>query len=114
MQTDDVYLDGGSYDVTIVGHTGGAEFESLVLTDAAKVTAVDDSDATTVTLDDVSQTEGERHDLGLDYRRADRRSLVIDLSTGPPSPSASATPRPPPRRFWCRPTTCTWMAAATM
>ena len=83
VQTDDVYLDGGSYDVGITGHTGGAEFESLVLTDTATVTAVDDSDATTVTLDDVSQTEGESATISASITAAPTDApLVLTLSNG--------------------------------
>ena len=83
VQTDDVYLDGGSYDVGFTGHTGGAEFESLVLTDTAKVTAVDDSDATAVTLDDVSQTEGESATISASITAAPTDApLVLTLSNG--------------------------------
>ncbi|WP_221627178.1 immunoglobulin-like domain-containing protein [Halopseudomonas xiamenensis] len=59
IQTDDVYVDGESYDVTITGTTGG-NFEDLVTTDTASVTVTDTIDPVyaKITVDHEAVLEG--------------------------------------------------------
>src|SRR5688572_29287962 len=58
VQSEDVYLDAGSYTVGVASYSGGEEFENLVTADGSLVTAEDTIDQTTVLLGDVTQDEG--------------------------------------------------------
>ena len=51
IQSDDVYNDAETYTVEMSGYTGGNEFESVDVTDTAKVTVSDTTDTTTMTLE---------------------------------------------------------------
>ncbi|MCT7468416.1 immunoglobulin-like domain-containing protein, partial [Aliarcobacter cryaerophilus] len=82
IQTDDVYKDGETYEITVTGTTGG-NFENLVTTDKATVTVTDTKDTTTLTLNDVSVNEGTGTATvggSLDY--APQTTLVVTLSNG--------------------------------
>ena len=83
MQSEDVYRDAGSYPVSIASHTGGAEFENLVLSDTATVTVTDTIGDTTVTLGDVTQSEGLNATIAATISSAPTAGpLVLTLSNG--------------------------------
>jgi hypothetical protein len=57
VQGDDVYQDGGTFDITMTNATGG-NYEQLVHTDTATVTVNDTINPTTITLNDPTVSEG--------------------------------------------------------
>src|SRR5688572_13498441 len=83
VQSEDVYLDAGSYTVGVASYSGGEEFENLVTADGSLVTAEDTIDQTTVLLGDVTQDEGLNATITatIDHAPTDE-PLVLTLSNG--------------------------------
>jgi hypothetical protein len=82
VQGDDVYNDGENYTVGITGSTGG-NYEALDTSDTALVTITDTVDTTTVTLGDVTVSEGGTYTIEATITSAPLNGpLVLTLSNG--------------------------------
>lgn len=79
VQGDDVYTDGESYTVSISATCGG-NFEAMSTTDTATVTVNDTSNATTVTLGDVSVVEGATATYTVSVDHSPRSDLTVDVT----------------------------------